>query len=140
MQAIKSDKITRYLLVITALVGCCAALIWLSVLGKSGQPAAPASRFEQIGHFQNQNIMHGLTFFVEAPTKQNIRKLCEQKKVLFSSSDLLKIHFFDNRQFTPDVTSEYYFPESSDAYLVADCFYNFAGGQQDLTFHKDIPD
>lgn len=39
MEAIKSDKITRYLLVITVLVGCCAALIWLSVLGKFGQPA-----------------------------------------------------------------------------------------------------
>lgn len=39
MQAIKNDKITRYLLVITVLVGCCAALIWLSVLGKSGQPS-----------------------------------------------------------------------------------------------------
>lgn len=39
MEAIKSDRVTQLLLAAVALVGCCAALIWLSVLGKSGQPA-----------------------------------------------------------------------------------------------------
>jgi hypothetical protein len=106
----------------------------------AGQPAAPRSDFEQVGHFQNGNTFHGLVFFVNAPTKQNIKTLCEQKKVLFASADLLKIHFFDNRQFTPDVTAEYFFPETSDAHLVADCFFNTSNGEQGLNFHKEIPD
>jgi len=120
-------------------------LAGLTIIGglfcsQQAAPAATRSDFEQVGHFQNGNTFHGLVFFVNAPTKRNIKELCEQKKVLFSSADLLKIHFFDNRQFTPDVTAEYYFPESSDAYLVADCFFNTSNGQEDLTFHKDIPD
>lgn len=39
MEAIKNDKITRYLIVVTVLVGCCAGAIWLSVLGRSRQSA-----------------------------------------------------------------------------------------------------
>jgi len=94
--------------------------------------------FEQVGYFKTKG-MRGFTFFVKNPNKQDIEAFCQKKKAEFPSGRLLKIHFFDDRANTPDVTLEYYFPESSNAYLVADYFFNPFNGKQGLKVHKSIP-
>jgi hypothetical protein len=97
------------------------------------------TEFEQVGYFKSA-ALRGFTFFVKNPSKQDIQTFCEQKKAQFPSGRILKIHFFDNREYTPDVTLDYYFPGSSDPYLVADYFFNPFNKAQDLKFHKNIPE
>ena len=96
------------------------------------------TEFEQVGYFKSKG-MRGFTFFVTNPNKQDIEAFCQKKKSAFPSGRVLKIHFFDDRANTPDVTLKYYFPESSDAYLVADYFFNPFNGRQELKVNKDIP-
>ena len=96
------------------------------------------TEFKQVGYFKSKR-MRGFTFFVTNPNKQDIEAFCQKKKSAFPSGRVLKIHFFDDQANTPDVTLKYYFPESSDAYLVADYFFNPFNGRQGLKVHKDIP-
>ena len=96
------------------------------------------TEFEQVGYFKS-NGMRGFTFFVTNPNKQDVGAFCQEKKATFPSGRVLKVHFFDDRANTPDVTLKYYFPESSDAALVADYFFNPFNGKQGLIVHKDIP-
>lgn len=112
---------------------------------KSAQKAPAAnpkqpmhSEFEQIGYFKSDK-MRGFTFFVTGPNKQDIEEFCQKKKERFSSGRILKIHFFDDRANTPEVSARYYFPESSDAHLVADYFFNPFNRKQGLKIHKKIP-
>lgn len=97
------------------------------------------TEFVQVGYFKDDSL-RGFTYFVTNPNKQDIQAFCEQQQAAYPSNRILKIHFFDNLQYTPDVTSDYYFPESSDPYLMADYFSNPFNGEQGLKFHKDIPD
>ena len=97
------------------------------------------SEFQQVGYFKSDK-MRGFTFFVVNPNKQDIDTFCQKKKATFPSGRILKIHFFDDRANTPDVTLKYYFPESSDTCLVADYFFNPFNGKQGLKVHKDIPE
>jgi hypothetical protein len=95
------------------------------------------SEFQQVGYFKSDK-MRGFTFFVTNPNKKDIGAFCQKKKAALPSGRILKIHFFDDRANTPDVTLKYDFPESSDAYLVADYFFNPFNGKQGLKVHKNI--
>lgn len=120
------------LLVIGPALWCCGPC---SIFDQYGSNA----EFEQVGYFKSER-MRGFTFFVPKPNKADIRAFCQKKKSTFPSGRILKIHFFDDRANTPDVTLKYYFPEWSDPYLVADYFFNPFNGKQGLKIHKDIPD
>ena len=94
--------------------------------------------FEQVGYFKTDNL-RGFTFFVRNPNKQDIQSFCQKKKSTFPTGRILKIHFFDDRANIPNVTMKYYFPESSDQYLVADYFFNPFNNKQGLKIHKSMP-
>ena len=127
--------------------GCgCLALVVLGIIifSSVSDCAGPstssigASTFERVGWFQRARI-DGYTFYVTRPNRSDIRTFCDTMRKKSTRRKILKIHFFDDRQSTPDVTSDYYFPESSDASLVADYFYNPFNQKQGLQFHKQIP-
>lgn len=97
------------------------------------------SQFEQVGYFKTKK-MRGFTFYVKNPTSKSIKSFCVKMKDRYQEGKnrILKIHFFDNKANTPDVTLKYYFPESSDKYLIADYWNNPFNGKSRLTFHKKI--
>ena len=97
------------------------------------------TEFHLVGYYKVDK-MRGLTFFVTNPNRDDIEAFCQEKKATLPGGRLLKIHFFDDRANTPDVTLKYDFPESSNAYLVADYYSNPFNGTQDLKLHKDIPE
>ena len=147
-QQLPKKKKRNPIIIFLAILGFVSLLFCLCVLllrPRSEQPPQSVlssvinTEFEQVGYFKSDTL-RGFTFFVKNSNKQDIQTFCEQKKAQFPSGRILKIHFFDNRQYTPDVTLDYYFPESSDPYLVADCFFNPFNKEQDLKFHKNIPD
>ncbi len=125
----------------------CALAIFIGVSAGCGRESQQDTReptdtrehteFEQVGYFKSAGL-RGFTFFVTDPNKQDIEAFCQKQKLAFPSGTVLKIHFFDDRANTPDVTLKYYFPESSNAYLVADYFFNPFNGKQGLKVHKDI--
>jgi hypothetical protein len=99
------------------------------------------AKFERVGDFGGNNSggLRGLTYYVTNPNRQDIEAFCKEMTSSVGSGRILKIHFFDDRANTPDVTLNYYFPESSDPYLIADYFHNPFNGQQGLKVHKDMP-
>jgi hypothetical protein len=109
-----------------------------SATNKSNEKSINISSFESVGFFKSDK-MRGFTHFVTNPTEHDIRAFCEKEKSSYINNRLLYITFFDDRSHTPDVTLNYYFPQSSDPYLVASYFYNPFNQEQGLTFYKEIP-
>lgn len=103
----------------------------------SSGPQLVHSQFERVGYFKTGKL-RGFTFYVAHANKEDIQAFCAKQKQSYSTGRVLKIHLFDNREHTPDVTHKYYFPESSDQYLVADYFHNPFNGKEGLKWHKDI--
>ena len=98
-----------------------------------------STEFEQVGYYKNKK-MRGFTYYVKNPIKEQIRRFCVKmvRRYQEGRNRILKIHFFDNKNYTPDVTLRYYFSESSDKYLIGDFFDNPFNNESGLTFHKDI--
>ena len=94
------------------------------------------AKFERVGYFKSDG-MRGFTYFVENPNKKDIKDFCEKTRQAHYDR-ILKIHFFDLRSQTPDVTLKYEFPKSSDDYLIADYLGNPHTKKVQLKFHKDI--
>ncbi|MCC6488305.1 MAG: hypothetical protein IT364_12475 [Candidatus Hydrogenedentes bacterium] len=97
------------------------------------------AKFEQVGYFKSET-MRGLTFYLESPNKQDIEAFCKRQKEQLGQGRSLKIHFYDDRAATPDVTLKYEFPDSSQSALIAEYFSNPANSQDGLEFHKSIPE
>jgi len=100
--------------------------------------------FSQVGLFETDG-MRGFTIYVPNPKKSEIRAFCDKMKRQYIDGDrrkrILKIHFYDNRAHTPNVSSRYYFPDSSAPYLVADYLNNphyGMNGLSRLNFHKQV--
>lgn len=98
-----------------------------------------STKFEQIGYFQSDKL-RGFTYFIDKPNLNDIGRFCEEQKNKYTKNRVLKIHFYDDLNHTPDITLNYYFPESSEPYLIADYFFNPFNGKEGLKIHKSIPD
>ncbi len=104
-------------------------------------PPDLGSKFELVGYFSNGKVFRGLTYCVTDPNMQNIQDFCRDERERHSQVLLIKIHFFDSWEHTPDVSEEYFFPDSCQPYLVADYFSRSLNDKgEGLQFHKSIPD
>jgi len=93
---------------------------------------------QMVGRFTT-NAMLGLSCYVTEPNREDLQKFCDSKRNSLGNRNTLKIHFFDDREHTPKLAGRYYFPESSDAHLVADYWFNKRTGESRLNAHKSMP-
>ena len=83
--------------------------------------------------------MRGFTYYTENLSKEKIKSFCLRLKKRFEDSPrVLKIHIFNNKTYTPDVTLKYYIPKSSEKYLIADYWYNPFNNKSNFNFYKKI--
>lgn len=129
----------------------CTAFLTIVVLGilffrlyrQDFQPTPkrpdPFKRFQQVGYFKSDGL-RGFTYYVAGANRKDIAAFCAKERK--SYEDLrgprghrtLKIHFFDDRNHTPDVSLKYYFPDSCHSHMVADYFHNPNNGAERLLF------
>jgi hypothetical protein len=110
-----------------------------TTVAKNNPASNSSDQIEQVGYFKSDRL-RGFTCYVKNPTKRGIKAYCEKMKKQYQGlkNRILQIHFFDNRANTPDVTLKYYFPRSSNKYLVADYTHNPFNNHEGLGFHKNI--
>lgn len=100
-------------------------------------PGRINSEFDQVGYFKSDK-MRGMTYYVNNPNKEDIKAFCQTQLAKLPEGRILKIHFYDDRENTPNVSLKYFFPESSVPSLVADFANNPFNGSNELNFHKEI--